>query len=123
LLVDALPRRYLLKYDRTFVRRFLLCLATVGWKLAQPERYPVQCVGEELAALALIDEAKSCWKWRKRCGGGKDASLDIEALDALVEVFFENRDVLYLFHEEYDGMDLSELGNQWGWVAGVFSLL
>ena len=107
LLIDALPRRYLPKYDLTFARRFLLCLATVGWKLAQPEPYPLQCVGEELVALALIDEAKSCLEMDEEAVEG-DASVDLEALDALVDLLFEDTEVLYLFHEEFDGIDLSE---------------
>jgi hypothetical protein len=121
LLIDALPRRYVPRYNQTFARRFLLCLATVGWKLAQPERYPLQCVGEELAALALIDEAKSCLEIEEEADGEEDASPDVEALDALVDLLFEDTDVLYLFHEEFDGIDLSDLGASMGMESLDFS--
>jgi hypothetical protein len=56
-LVTYLPGCYYYKYTYAFLQDFLLCVAIVGWKLAQPTRVKLACVAEELAAYALIIEA------------------------------------------------------------------
>jgi hypothetical protein len=120
LMADNLPRRYLLKYDRAFARKFLTCLATVGWKLAQPEHYPLQCVGEELAAMALIEEAKACLELDSEAMlKGKEKLTG--PLDELVDLLFEDTDILFLFQEEFDGIDISEVGAVLGMTSLTFS--
>lgn len=51
----CLPPRYLYKYTPFFCRRFLVCLLTVAWKLAQPKRMLLGLIleGEGIAAGVL----------------------------------------------------------------------
>lgn len=57
-MAEFLPRRYLARYTTLFAKRFLVCLTIVTWKLAQPQRVPLSCVGEQLALRALIRQAE-----------------------------------------------------------------
>src|SRR5205085_10795395 len=56
-LAGHLTARYLPRYTPLLVKQFFVCILTVAWKLAQPERHPLTCVAEELALRAIIVEA------------------------------------------------------------------
>ena len=96
----ALPRRHALAYTPRFARRFFVCLVTVAWKLAQPGRVPLACVAEELAAWALIEEAK---RLLEDDGAGADFDLFIDDL-------YEDTDFLLLFDPKLDGLEASAVG-------------
>src|SRR5947209_8620265 len=56
-LAAHLPARDLPRYTPLLIKRFFVCILTVAWKLAQPERQLLTCVAEELALRAIIVEA------------------------------------------------------------------
>jgi len=58
MLISHLPERYTYKYTPLFLRQFTVCLITVTWKLAQAVHMPLSSLAEELAAWAIIEEAK-----------------------------------------------------------------
>jgi hypothetical protein len=49
-----LPRRYRDRYDMEFVKRWVVALSVVSFKLAQPAREPLACVAERLALHTVI---------------------------------------------------------------------
>src|SRR5688500_11688992 len=69
-LASHLPRRYLPSYSPLLLRRFVVCVVTASWKLAQGAPLPLGCVAEELAAWAVIQEAKMVLEER-----GEDADF------------------------------------------------
>lgn len=73
--------------------------------MAQPEQLLPASVGEELAAWAIINQAR--------------AVLDDEdALARFQDVYFEDQDVLFLFTDGMDGIETSPAGQ----MAGITSL-
>lgn len=38
-MVEYLPARFIPKYDHLFAKEFLVCVATVAWKLANPSHF------------------------------------------------------------------------------------
>jgi hypothetical protein len=99
-IAEALPRCYLLAYTPVFARQFFICLVTVAWKLAQPERVPLTCVAEELAAWALIEEAEQVLAEK---GQESDFGLFTDDL-------YEDTDFLILFDPQLDGIATSAVG-------------
>ena len=95
-----LPRRYLARYTPVFLKRFVVCLITVAWKLAQPGRVPLACVAEELAAWALIREAGRVLEER-------DEAADF---GLFTDDLYEDTDFLILFDPRLDGLESSEVG-------------
>jgi hypothetical protein len=58
-MVEYLPPRFLPKYDHVFAKEFLVCVATVAWKLVNPGHSMLACVGEGLALHALVTRLRS----------------------------------------------------------------
>lgn len=105
ILGSYLPRRYLSHYTPAFFKQFAVCLITVAWKLAQPEQLPLASVGEELAAWAMINQAKVVLE-------------DEDALARFQDLYFEDQDVLFLFVDEMDGIETGPVGQ----ITGMTSL-
>ena len=99
-MVDYLPARFLPKYDHLFAKEFLVCVATVAWKLASPGHSMLACVGEELALHALVTEAEEILEAR---GAGVD-------LADLLELATEDADYELLFDMAWDGIEDSDTG-------------
>ena len=99
-MVEYLPARFLPKYDHLFAKEFLVCVATVAWKLVQPGHSMLACVGEELALHALVTEAEEILKAR---GAGVD-------LADLLELATEDADYELLFDMAWDGIEDSDTG-------------
>jgi len=106
-LMAHLPRQYRARYDRLFVQRFLACLMTVAYKFAQAPWQSLSCVGEELAACAFIEDART--------------QLDIEghpdsddAFAELEDTIFEDMDFEFLFEGEYEGIEETEVAQVMG---------
>ena len=102
-----LPPRYLQKYTPLFFRKFTICLITVAWKLAQPAHFPLSSLAEELAAWAIIQEAK------RQLNDEMDAKVE-NAFDAFIDGYFEDLDLEYLYDNSYDGIDETEVGEMMG---------
>jgi hypothetical protein len=108
-----LPPRYLPKYTPLFLKQFLICVVTVAWKLAQPEPMVLSCVAEELAGWAIINAARVQIELKRETEGASEVSTE-DAFADFIEVFFEDTDCLFLFDDEYDGIDQSPVGQMFG---------
>ncbi len=105
---DFLPERYLYKYTPLFLRKFAVCIITVAWKLAQPQRLPLSSLVEELAARAIIERAKVVLEIES-----SEYNSD-EAFEAFIDDYFEDTDFEYLFDNYYDGIDETKLAQIMG---------
>ena len=103
-----LPSRYLHRYTPLFYKQFAICVITVAWKLAQPEHMPLSSLAEELAAWAIIEQAKVLTEEEK------DTEAIEEALETFIDVYFEDLDFQFLFDNAYDGIDDDEVGRMLG---------
>ena len=99
---EYLPTRYVSRYTPLFFKKFAVCLITVAWKLVQSEHLPLSSLAEELAARAIIQEAKG------RLEDGKNA------FDTFIARHFEDTDVAFLFDDRYDGLDETEVAQMLG---------
>jgi len=109
---DHLPTRYRYKYTPHFYRKFAVCIITVAWKLAQSEHIPLSSLAEELAAWAIINQAKSVVE------EDEGEAAEENAFDTFIDGYFEDTDFLYLFDDTYDGIDEAEVAQ----VLGMSSL-
>jgi hypothetical protein len=96
-----LPKRYSHKYDVLFAKKFMVTIIVVIWKLTQPNWMRLGCIAEELAFLALIQQAQ--------------VQLDLEGedpdeLEDFKGMILGDMDIEYLFDPQYDGIDESEVG-------------
>jgi hypothetical protein len=98
-LVVHLPGCYLLEYTHAFLQDFLLCVAIVGWKLAQPVRIKLACVAEELAAHAIITEADLY------LDRGRKSEPFVIHFDALEAQLYSDLDFMRLFESSLIGVD------------------
>ena len=110
-----LPSRYLHRYTPLVYKQFAVCIITVAWKLAQPKHMPLSSVAEELAALAIINQAKALIK------EDEDGQAIEEVLESFMDVYFEDLDFELLFDNEYDGIDESEVGQLLGMSSLAFN--
>src|SRR6266699_2225165 len=69
-LEEHLPRHYFSHYTPLFYKEFGACVVSVAWKLAQPKPIPPASVAEQLAAWAILKEAK---EFLKRASKDKSA--------------------------------------------------
>jgi hypothetical protein len=99
-----LPSSYRHRYDLLFVKRFMVCVYTVAWKLHSPNSQALACVGEELALHALIQGAEAILD-----DNGTEADFDV-----LRETAFEDEDYALLFDPQWEGIEDSERGRRLG---------
>lgn len=111
-----LPERYTYKYTPLFLRQFAVCIITVAWKLAQPQRIPLSCVAEELAVWTMIKIAKGVLEDTEGYEGGID-----NAFFEFIGEYFEDTDFEYLYDDAYDGIDETEVGQSLGMSSLAFS--
>jgi hypothetical protein len=109
-----LPRRYLSKYGPLFFKQFAVCLITVAWKLAQPQQMPLSSLAEELAARTIIEHAKVVMEL-----DGVEEDRE-EAFETFEDVYFEDTDFEFLFDDEYDGIDETQLAQTMGLPSLAF---
>jgi hypothetical protein len=105
---EHLPDRYLSKYTPFFFKQFTVCIVTVAWKLAQPEHYSLSSVAEELAAWAIINQAKALTE------EDEDGEVIADILDQFEDAYFEDLDFEFLFDDAYDGIDKDEVNRELG---------
>ena len=106
---EYLPTRYVYRYTPLFFKKFAVCIITVAWKLAQSEHLPLSSLAEELAARAIIQEAKGRLEDREN------------AFDKFIDRYFEDTDVAFLFDDRYDGLDETEVAKMLGLSSLVFA--
>jgi hypothetical protein len=98
---DALPRKYLPRYDLLFAKAFVVCVSTVSWKLQSPDEQELACVAEELALNAIVGQAQTLLETRGR-------AVD---LGDVYEEAFQDVDFAFLFDARFDGIEESELAD------------
>jgi len=103
-IADYLPPRYLTRYDDEFLRRFLMCLTSVGLKLRLPGFHPLGCVAEELALHAMIERARELLE--------EDGEED--DYSAWEDYAFEDADFELLYDDVMDGIEESPVGRRLG---------
>jgi hypothetical protein len=136
MLRSYLPSRYLSHYTPAFFKKFAVCVITVAWKLAQPNPLPLSSVAEELAAWAIINQAKVLLEIERdkealtaadnaptTAGSEREQSEGSETgegedFERFMDCYFDDQDFLFLFMDGYDGVDSSEAGR----IAGMTSL-
>jgi len=99
---EYLPTRYVYRYTPLFYKKFAVCMITVACKLAQAEHMLLSSLAEELAAWAIIQDAKGRLEDRKN------------AFDTCTDRYFEDADVAILFDNRYDGLDETEVAQMLG---------
>lgn len=114
LLRDYLPRQYRARYTVRFVRRFLACLVTVAYKIAQRPWRPLACVAEELAANAFIHAGRLVLDLE----GAQDAAQACERLESAI---FQDTDFAVLFGAQYEGNEETALAAEVGIVNLAFN--
>lgn len=107
LVTSRLPDLYEGRYaSLDFLKNWIVTLGAIGWKLAQPEPFPLTNVAEELAMHALIEDAIA------RVDDLEPSSPEAEAsLRDLYDSAFEDNDFRVLFRSE-DSEDLSNFDSQ-----------
>jgi len=106
---EYLPTRYVYRYTPLFYKKFAVCIITVAWKLAQSEHMLLSSLAEELAARAIIQEAKGRLKDRKN------------AFVTCIDRYFEDTDVAFLFDDRSDGLDETEVAQLLGLSSLAFA--
>lgn len=110
-----LPSRFLSKYSPLFCKRFAVCILTVAWKLAQPKHHPLSSVAEELAAWAIVNQARAVIEMER----GTEAAE--QAFGDFINAYFEDTDFLVLFEESLDGLDESPADQNVGMTSLAFA--
>ena len=113
-LMEHLPPQYRARYDRLFVQRFLACLMTVAYKFAKAPWQPLACVGEELAACAFIEDART----QLDMEGHPDSD---DAFAELEDSIFEDMDFELLFEGEYEGVEETAVAQDMGMAHLAFT--
>jgi hypothetical protein len=93
-----LPRHFSQNYTPHFYKRFGVCVVTVAWKLAQPKPQPLASRAEQLAACAIVEEAREMFKG----ASGEEAA---QAFQAFLDGYVEHSNVCSLFDPPDHGID------------------
>ena len=99
-MADALPRKYLPRYDLAFAKEFVVCVSTVVWKLQSPDHQELACLAEEFALYAIVGRAQALLEVRGR-------PVD---LGDVYEEAFQDIDFAFLFHPSFGEVEESEIG-------------
>lgn len=97
-IAGSLPRPFLTRYDEGFLRRFLMCMASVGLKLRLPGFHALGCTAEEIALRIMIDDAAAFLQDRGMDGDFGDWE----------ELVFEDSDHRWLWDPGSDGIGYSD---------------
>ena len=109
---DMLPAAFSHHYNVGFLRRFLICLIVVGWKLRQDRIYLLACVAEELALSAIVSRAVG-WLY--------DHDGTVANFGHFEDSAFEDKDFRYLFDPSKDGFTETDWADHFGMVNLRFS--
>jgi hypothetical protein len=112
-LCNVLPRSFAHHYTPPFLDRMIGGIERVADKLTRyPDTY-LASTAEELAAHALIDEARVMFETTENATDEQSAT-GLRELEELHELAFEDHDVLFLFDARFDGIESSEIAEAMG---------
>ncbi|MFJ8955162.1 hypothetical protein ACIRO1_34200 [Streptomyces sp. NPDC102381] len=103
--LEDLPRRYALRYDEQFARRFLVTVIAMTTRFTQGTFTQLSCVAEELALRLLLNEAKVCLETFGLLDDGVE-----QALDGFADLVYEDMDHEWLYDDAADGIEDSPVG-------------
>jgi hypothetical protein len=110
---EVLPRCFDRYYTAELIERWSETVEIVAAKLsAYPDTY-LASTAEELAAHALIQEARAMLEDDEELSS-EDVDIADAELEELLDVAFEDHDVLMLFDARLDGVESSDLVAQMG---------
>ncbi|MFE6775649.1 hypothetical protein [Streptomyces sp. NPDC057702] len=104
-LLDELPRRYALRYDARFARRFLVTAIALTTRFTQDTFERLSCVAEELALRLLLREAEIALD----LFGLLDDGVAL-ALECFADAVYEDMNHEWLYDDSMDGIDESPVG-------------
>ncbi|MFT2020178.1 hypothetical protein ACMA1D_30735 [Streptomyces sp. 796.1] len=104
-LLGELPRRYALRYDAHFGRRFLVTAIALTTRFTQGTFCQLSCVAEELVLRLLLREAEVALDLFGLLDEGVSA-----ALRCFAESVYEDMDHEWLYDDSLDGIDESPVG-------------
>ncbi len=104
-LLDELPRRYALRYDARFARRFLVTAIALTTRFTQGTFEQPSCVAEELALRLLLREAEIALD----LFGLLDDGVSL-ALECFADSVYEDMNHEWLYDDSMDGIDESPAG-------------
>jgi hypothetical protein len=120
-----LPTRYASRYTPLFYKQFAVCVTTVAWKLAQPTHIPLSSLAEELAARAIIEQARVLLEVEADLNEDtkerEDEEETEEPFDAFIDLYFEDTDFEFLFEARHDGIDETAVGAMLGMSSLAFA--
>ena len=124
-LARCLPPARLDQYSPLFIRKFLVCIITVGAKLRSPHAEQLGCVAEEMAMYAILEEAIALSGLGDEGGAtGQEVRLARRArkeLESAEDLVFQDLDFLFLFDQAYEGIQGSPSGEALRMVSLDFS--
>lgn len=110
-----LPKAFAHRYTVELVELWRRSVARVAEKLAAyPDTY-LATTAEELAAHALIEEAKAWLEDSDGLGDGEKEDAN-ETLEEMHDLAFEDHDVLMLFERRFDGLEESDIAETFGMI-------
>jgi hypothetical protein len=89
----------------------------VGWKLAQSKPLVLSSVAEELAAWAILTTTKQHVELMQE---EEDSHIQIREY-IFEELLFEDTDFLFLFDQEYEGIETTMVGQMLHMTSLAFS--
>ncbi|GAA4662634.1 hypothetical protein GCM10023324_11260 [Streptomyces youssoufiensis] len=104
-LLDELPRRYALRYDARFARRFLVTAIALTTRFTQGTFEQPSCVAEELALRLLLREAEIALD----LFGLLDDGVSL-ALECFADSVYKDMNHEWLYDDSMDGIDESPVG-------------
>lgn len=115
-MVDMLPPAFRHHYNVSFMKKFLICMVSVGLKHRMKGFHLLGCTAEEIAVNMMIQRAMSIleqlWETEMRRG---EPPLDF---DNWADVALEDEDVRWLFQPGLDGIENSRFAVE----AGIANL-
>ncbi|WP_425826156.1 hypothetical protein [Streptomyces fractus] len=103
--LEDLPRRYALRYDAKFARRFLVTVTAMTTRFTHGTFTQLGCIAEELALRILLTEAKVCLETFGLLDDGVE-----QALDCFADLVYEDMDHEWLYDDAADGIGDSPAG-------------
>lgn len=113
-----LPPHYLPKYSHQFLKQFSVCIITVAWKLTQPKPAVLSSLAEEIAAWAILTTAQVHIELAQEVNH-KQTIEDL--FGSFIDMLFEDTDFLFLFDQEYDGIENTTVGQMLGMTSLAFA--
>lgn len=104
-LLNELPRRYALRYDAHFARRFLVTAVALTTRFTHGTFGELSCVAEELVLRLLLREAEAALDLFGLLDEGVAA-----ALGCFADSVYEDMDHEWLYDDSMDGIDESPVG-------------